>query len=153
MAVFLSNYHGLPVQRNKWEKALESKARSDAPCRIRFVLKVMPHICPPWWVLITFWKRSFESCYVVPVALRVVNLYTFLHHRMSLLSWQMFTRETHLYEWFIEKKRHYGLWTHVFEYIEVLPIFCFVTYQYCGDVLILTLIFSSTFFFNVCYSS
>lgn len=40
MSVFLSNYHGLPVRRNKWEKAPESKARAAAPCRIKFVLNV-----------------------------------------------------------------------------------------------------------------
>ncbi len=33
-----------------------------------------------------FLKAVSESCYVVFVAFRVVNLYTFFHHRMSLLS-------------------------------------------------------------------
>ena len=40
MSSFQSNYNGFPVQRNKWIKAPESKARSGAPRKIKFVLNV-----------------------------------------------------------------------------------------------------------------
>lgn len=42
------------------EKAPASKARADAPCRIKFVWNVTPQGFLSWWVLITFWKQSLN---------------------------------------------------------------------------------------------
>lgn len=91
-----------------------------------------------------FLKAVFESCYVVFVASRVVNLYTSFHHRMSLLSWQMFTRETHRSGQFIVYISELCL-----GYIEALP-----TSLFC-NVSVLWRCFAFDFFscFNVRYGS
>lgn len=118
----------------------ESKVRSGARYRMQFVLNVKTKSFLSPMSVDNFLKAVFESCHVV----FVVNLYTSFHHRMSLLSWQMFTRETHRSGQFIVYFSELCL-----GYIEALP-----TSLFC-DVSVLWRCFDLDFFscFNVRYGS